>query len=145
MAGPRLIVLGCLFVISASLLIGCRGRTDGAAPDPNLKIVLSEADFSRHVLESELPVLVDFWATWCPPCRAMEPVIKEAAVRYKGDVDVAKVDVDQNRALAEKYKIRAIPTFILFHKGKIIGMYEGAIRPKELDLWVQEQLKQAGV
>lgn len=132
-------------------VVGCGGKEsddvsgEAQGGESNLLIVTSDAVFDESVVRAERPVLVDFWAPWCPPCRAMDPIIKKAAVQYQGQVDIAKLNVDDNRALAERFNIRAIPTFMIFYKGKAIAMYEGAMRSKELDAWIREQLKQAGV
>lgn len=142
----RLLVVGLLSLS----IFGCRGKdSTGPAEKPeveeDLLTVSSESMFEHSVEKSELPVLVDFWAPWCPPCRKMNPIIKQAAGQYKGSLEVAKVNVDDNKGLAGRFNIRAIPTFMIFYQGKAIAMYEGAMHAKELDLWIQEQLKQAGV
>jgi len=134
----------------AMFMYGCRGKDSAGSAEEsqaetNILTVSSESVFEKSVVKSELPVLVDFWAPWCPPCRKMDPIIKKAAGQYKGSVGVAKVNVDDNKELAGRFNIRAIPTFMIFYQGKAIAMYEGAMHAKELDLWIQEQLKQAGV
>ena len=77
-------------------------------------IIASEAQFAEQVEGSKGVVLVDFWATWCPPCKIMNPILAELATAYAGKMTVAKVDVDDNRALAERFKIQSIPTLVLF-------------------------------
>ena len=89
----------------------------------------SEADFQKEVLESEQPVLVDFWAEWCGPCRMIGPYIDELADEYAGRVKVGKVDTETNARLAMKYNITSIPAIMLFNKGQLAKMWMGA-RPK---------------
>ena len=85
----------------------------------------TDAGFDSDVLNSSQPVLVDFWATWCGPCRQIAPLIDELAVKYEGKVKVGKVDIDQNQDLAEKYGINAITTLLLFKDGEIIERFQG--------------------
>src|SRR6266496_894112 len=86
----------------------------------NAKITeLSEATFEAELGKSELPILVDFWATYCPPCRAAAPVLEEFADEFDGKLRIAKVNVEGNEALAGKYNIRSIPTFLIFKGGQI--------------------------
>lgn len=80
-------------------------------------LVITVDNFEEEVLKSDIPVLVDFWATWCGPCRMMGPVVDELAKELEGKVKVCKVDTDDNQALAEKYSIMTIPTITVFNKG----------------------------
>lgn len=89
------------------------------------EIILTEANFEEEVLKSELPVLVDFWADWCGPCKMLAPTIEELATEYRGRAKIAKLNVDQNPAVAEKFGIRGIPTVILFHGGGIVEQAVG--------------------
>ena len=82
-------------------------------------IELTEANFDAEVLHSGEPVLVDFWAAWCGPCKAMAPVLTELAEEKAGEIKVAKVNVDENPSLADRFKIRSIPTLFIFDRGKI--------------------------
>jgi thioredoxin 1 len=85
----------------------------------------NDAGFDNDVLKSSLPVLVDFWAPWCGPCRMIAPLIEELAVKYEGKVKVGKVNVDDNRELSIKYGIDAIPTLLLIKDGEIIQRFQG--------------------
>ncbi len=96
----------------------------------NNLIEVTDADFDSEVLGSELPVLVDFWADWCAPCRMVGPVIEQIAEERKGELKVAKLNVDQNRETAARYKILSIPTVTLFRKGAAEKQVVGAL-PKE--------------
>lgn len=94
------------------------------------EITLTEANFDAEVLTSSMPVLVDFWAEWCGPCRMLAPTIEELAREYSGTVKVGKVNVDQNTNLAERYGISSIPTIMLFKNGQIIEQTLG-VQPKD--------------
>ena len=82
-------------------------------------------NFEQEVLKSEIPVLVDFWATWCPPCSAMAPVMENLSTEFEGRVKVAKVNIDENQQLAAQYNISAIPAFLIFNKGEVVSTFVG--------------------
>ena len=88
---------------------------------------VTDANFKQEVLESELPVLVDFWAPWCGPCRMVAPVVDEIAQQYDGQVKVVKVNTDDSPSVASQYGIRSIPTLMVFKGGQRVDMVVGAV------------------
>jgi len=92
---------------------------------------LTEKIFEQEVLKSTLPVLVDFWAVWCGPCKVIAPIVEEFAAEYEGKLKVGKVDVDNNQQIAMKYGIRSIPTLLVFKGGKVVEQIIGA-SPKKI-------------
>jgi thioredoxin 1 len=94
-------------------------------------LTFTDASFDSDVLKSDVPVLVDFWAMWCGPCRMMGPTIDQVATEYAGKVKVGKLDVDSNQATAMRYGIRGIPTLLLFKGGKVVDQKVGAIGKPE--------------
>ena len=92
-------------------------------------IVINDSNFDQTVLQSEKPVLVDFWAPWCSPCRMVAPVVEELAEEYEGKISFVKLDVDQNPKTAAGYKIMSIPTLLIFNKGEPVSHIVG-FRPK---------------
>lgn len=103
-------------------------------------LTLTDANFDRDVLQSDLPVLVDFWATWCAPCKAIAPLIDAVAADYAGKIKVGKVNVDDNPATPGKYSVRGIPTLILFKGGKVVDQVVGAVPKSQLDALIAKAL-----
>jgi thioredoxin 1 len=93
-------------------------------------VEISDADFDEHVVKADQPVLVDFWAPWCAPCRMVAPIVEELAESMKDTIKVCKVNVDDNQVTAQTYGIKAIPTLILFKSGQAAARMVG-VRPKE--------------
>ncbi|MBV2181526.1 MAG: thioredoxin TrxA [Castellaniella sp.] len=101
---------------------------------------VSDASFQSDVLQSDLPVLVDYWAEWCGPCKMVAPLLDEAAAKYQGRVTIAKLNVDDNPDSAAKYGIRGIPTLMLFKDGKIASTKVGALSRAQLQAFLDESL-----
>src|ERR1700733_3520398 len=103
-------------------------------------LTFTNASFDADVLKSEVPVLVDFWAMWCGPCRMMSATIDQVATEYSGKVKVGKLDVDTNQATAMRYGIRGIPTLLLFKGGKVVDQKVGAIGKPEFMKMLDAQI-----
>ena len=93
---------------------------------------LTDATFEQEVLKSTMPVLVDFWAAWCGPCKMIAPIVEELATEYDGKLKIGKVDVDNNQKIAMQYGIRSIPTLLVFKGGKVVEQIVGAAPKKTL-------------
>lgn len=100
-------------------------------------IQVSAASFEKEILQSQQPVLVDYWAPWCGPCRALGPIVDQTAEAHAGRLKVAKLNVDENQAIAAKYRIRAIPTLMLFRDGEPVATHTGALTRPELEDFLQ--------
>jgi thioredoxin 1 len=100
----------------------------------------NEASFEGDVLQPNTNVLVDFWAEWCGPCKQIAPVLEEVSVSYKDKLQIAKVNVDENRAISAKFGIRGIPTLMLFKNGELAATKVGALNKAQLTAFLDEQL-----
>lgn len=95
-------------------------------------IVLTDGNFASEVLQSDQPVLVDFWAAWCGPCRMVSPIVEELVGEYDGRAKVCKLDVDSAQKTAQEYGIRSIPTLLIFHEGKVADQVIGAVPKSQI-------------
>jgi len=105
-------------------------------------VVVSKDNFEQEVLQSDVPVLVDFWATWCVPCRMVAPIVERIAERYAGRLKVAKLDVDENQELAIRYQVMAVPTLLLFKNGQVVDRIVGAVGEQAIVFKVETLLNQ---
>ncbi|MFN9807400.1 MAG: thioredoxin TrxA [Betaproteobacteria bacterium] len=101
---------------------------------------VSDASFETDVLKSTGPVLVDYWAEWCGPCRMIAPILDEVATEFKGKLTVAKLNVDENQAVPGKYGIRGIPTLMLFKDGAVVGTKVGALSKSQLTAFINDNI-----
>ncbi len=103
-------------------------------------LTFTDGAWDKDVLNSEVPVLVDFWAEWCGPCRMMAPTVDVIANEYAGRVKVGKLNVDENNATAGRYQVRGIPTLLVFKGGKVVGQQVGAIGKSDIQKLIEPHL-----
>lgn len=103
-------------------------------------IATSDATFDSEVLQSDIPVLVDFWAEWCGPCKMISPILDDVAGEYAGKVKVAKLNIDENPATPPKYGVRGIPTLVLFKNGEVDATQVGALSKSQLTAFLDDNL-----
>ena len=101
---------------------------------------VTDSTFKEEVLDNEVPVLVDFWAPWCGPCRMVAPVVEEIALQYDGRLKVVKVNTDENPQIASQYGIRSIPTLMIFKDGQKVDMVVGAVPRSTLSITLEKYL-----
>lgn len=103
-------------------------------------IDIKDASFEEEVLKSKLPVLVDFWAEWCGPCKMITPILEILANKYMGKIKICKLNVDENQATPAQYSVRGIPTLILFKGGEALSKKVGALLQSQLEAFLESQL-----
>ncbi len=104
---------------------------------------VTDSTFKQEVLDSKVPVLVDFWAPWCGPCRMVAPVVDEIATQYEGQIKVVKVNTDENPSVASDYGIRSIPTLMIFKGGQKVDMVVGAVPKTTLAQTIEKHLEES--
>ena len=104
------------------------------------EVILNSTNFRQEVLESDIPVLVDFWAPWCGPCKMLAPIVAQLATKYDGKVKVGKVDVDENPEVAEAFNISSIPTLIMFKDGNVVNQRVGGANMAVLEALIEDSL-----
>jgi thioredoxin 1 len=103
-------------------------------------VEVTDSNFKTEILDSKLPVLVDFWAVWCAPCRAIAPHVEALAKDYDGKIRVGKCDIDSNPNFSSQYDIRSIPTLLLFKEGKVVGQVVGAVPKTKIEDLIKKAL-----
>ena len=106
----------------------------------NVVVVENKDDFQNEVINTEGPVLIDFWAEWCGPCKQLAPLVENASEEFKDKIQVCKMDVDANREPAAEYGIRSIPTLMIFENGELVGTEIGALSKLQLEEFIRSKI-----
>jgi len=130
----------CRRVYYTKKVIFTPGKRESKMADESSLIHVNDKNFASEVLNSTMPVLVDFWATWCGPCRSISPIVEELAKEFTGKVKVTKLNVDESPATPSQYGVRGIPTLILFKGGKILDQIVGAVPKARLKSMIEKAL-----
>lgn len=138
---PRYVFL--LAVLAAFLIVGACSKSNNESSNPDVPAV-TDGSFQKEVIESDEPVLVDFWATWCGPCRMYGPLVDKVAEEYKGRLKVVRVDVDQNPTLSRNYRIQAIPASFIIQRGNVLKSWVGYISEEDLKQQIDQVLSPSG-
>ena len=106
----------------------------------DLVTTVSDKDFDNEVIESNVPVVVDFWAEWCGPCKSIAPIVQELASDYQGKVKICKLNIDESPDTPTKFSIRGIPTLLLFKNGAVVSQKVGAAAKSQLSAWIDSNI-----
>jgi len=107
--------------------------------NPNV-LTFGDHDFEKEVLKSDVPVLIDFWAPWCAPCRQIAPSVDELATKYAGQAKVGKINIDEHQAVAQRYNVMSIPTLYVFKGGQPVGQVIGAVKKDAIEAMIKKAL-----
>ena len=136
------LTLGLL--VAAVVGSGCGKSSDRPEAHATNVVILSEANFQNEVIAAPQPVRVDFWAPWCGPCRTIGPIVNELAKDFDGRAKVAKVNVDDAPALAQRFEIQGIPTILIFRDGRVVDQVTGVVPRRELTAKLDKVIAESG-
>ena len=146
----RNVAVVSVFALTLGLLVaavvgsGCGKSSDRPEANATNVVILSEANFQNEVIAAPQPVLVDFWAPWCGPCRTIGPIVNELAKDFDGRAKVAKVNVDDAPALAQRFGIQGIPTILIFRDGRVVDQVTGVVPRRELTAKLDKVIAESG-